>query len=101
MWLRDHCRCPKCFHPVTKQRLLNTFDVGTQLLYVLVFSHAKLQIPKDIAPILVEPQPAGLEVTCVFIPSNAMFPCLSFVDRAIERATYVILSMVMASPEFV
>ncbi|KAF8802516.1 Trimethyllysine dioxygenase [Phlegmacium glaucopus] len=46
IWLRDHCRCPKCFHPVTKQRLFNTFD-----------------IPKDIAPILAEPQPAGLEVS--------------------------------------
>ncbi|KAI0297255.1 Trimethyllysine dioxygenase [Multifurca ochricompacta] len=28
IWLRDHCRCPQCFHPVTKQRLINTFDVG-------------------------------------------------------------------------
>ena len=27
IWLRDHCRCPSCFHPVTKQRLLNTFEV--------------------------------------------------------------------------
>ncbi|KAG8822335.1 hypothetical protein FRC18_011057, partial [Serendipita sp. 400] len=24
-WLRDHCRCPECFHPVTKQRLVDTF----------------------------------------------------------------------------
>jgi hypothetical protein len=27
IWLRDHCRCPDCFHPITKQRLLNTFEV--------------------------------------------------------------------------
>ena len=27
IWLRDHCRCPRCFHPVTKQRLVNTFEV--------------------------------------------------------------------------
>lgn len=27
IWLRDHCRCPECFHPVTKQRLVNTFEV--------------------------------------------------------------------------
>ena len=27
IWLRDHCRCPSCFHPITKQRLLNTFEV--------------------------------------------------------------------------
>ncbi|KAI8922206.1 hypothetical protein DFJ77DRAFT_445718 [Powellomyces hirtus] len=24
IWLRDHCQCPACFHPVTKQRLLDT-----------------------------------------------------------------------------
>lgn len=29
LWLRDHCRCPKCFHPATKQRLFSTFDVCT------------------------------------------------------------------------
>ncbi|KXS22428.1 Trimethyllysine dioxygenase [Gonapodya prolifera JEL478] len=22
IWLRDHCRCPQCFHPKTKQRLV-------------------------------------------------------------------------------
>lgn len=27
IWLRDHCRCAQCFHPVTKQRLVNTFEV--------------------------------------------------------------------------
>ncbi len=26
--LRDPCRCPQCYHPVTKQRLFNTFDVS-------------------------------------------------------------------------
>ncbi|GJE96209.1 trimethyllysine dioxygenase [Phanerochaete sordida] len=45
MWLRDHCRCPECFHPVTKQRLLNTFD-----------------IPPDIKPVKVESTAEGLEV---------------------------------------
>ena len=28
VWLRDHCRCPECYHPKTKQRLLNTFAVS-------------------------------------------------------------------------
>ena len=27
IWLRDHCRCPECFHSVTRQRLANTFDL--------------------------------------------------------------------------
>ncbi|KAJ3477168.1 hypothetical protein NLI96_g10656 [Meripilus lineatus] len=44
-WLRDHCRCPECFHPVTKQRLVNTFE-----------------IPSDVAPAKVESKPEGLEV---------------------------------------
>lgn len=28
IWLRDHCRCPECFHSITKQRLINTFEVN-------------------------------------------------------------------------
>lgn len=28
VWLRDHCRCPACYHQKTKQRLLNTFEVS-------------------------------------------------------------------------
>ncbi len=28
VWLRDHCRCPECFHSITKQRLINTFEVN-------------------------------------------------------------------------
>ncbi|EIW84196.1 Trimethyllysine dioxygenase [Coniophora puteana RWD-64-598 SS2] len=46
VWLRDHCRCPDCFHPITKQRLVNTFD-----------------IPPDIKPINVRSTAEGLEVT--------------------------------------
>ncbi|KAI9001553.1 mitochondrial protein [Trametes punicea] len=45
IWLRDHCRCPECFHPITKQRLVNTFE-----------------IPVDIKPTRVESKPEGLEV---------------------------------------
>ncbi|KAI0951430.1 hypothetical protein AcW1_008475 [Taiwanofungus camphoratus] len=45
IWLRDHCRCPQCFHPVTKQRLVNTFE-----------------IPPDIKPVSVESKAEGLEV---------------------------------------
>ncbi|KAG6910252.1 hypothetical protein DXG01_012063 [Tephrocybe rancida] len=46
IWLRDHCRCPECFHPVTKQRLLDTFS-----------------IPHDITPVRVDPKIEGLEVS--------------------------------------
>ncbi|KZT73518.1 mitochondrial protein [Daedalea quercina L-15889] len=46
IWLRDHCRCPQCFHPVTKQRLVNTFE-----------------IPFDVKPVAVESKPEGLDVT--------------------------------------
>lgn len=37
LWLRDHCRCPQCFHPVTKQRLFNTFEVCLRDEYTIVF----------------------------------------------------------------
>ncbi|KAJ7056593.1 hypothetical protein C8F01DRAFT_1211296 [Mycena amicta] len=46
IWLRDHCRCPQCFHQVTKQRLVNTFE-----------------IPPGITPSKVEPTPEGLLVS--------------------------------------
>ncbi|KAI3645883.1 hypothetical protein MP228_008811 [Amoeboaphelidium protococcarum] len=26
-WLRDHCKCEQCFHPTTKQRLVDTFSI--------------------------------------------------------------------------
>ncbi|KNC84442.1 trimethyllysine dioxygenase [Sphaeroforma arctica JP610] len=27
IWLRDHCRCPTCYHTDTRQRLLETYDL--------------------------------------------------------------------------
>ncbi|KAI8332019.1 hypothetical protein BC941DRAFT_381813 [Chlamydoabsidia padenii] len=30
-WLRDHCRCPDCYHPVTRQRLVNTFGLDRSI----------------------------------------------------------------------
>lgn len=27
LWLRDHCRCPQCLHPDTKQRQLDTASI--------------------------------------------------------------------------
>lgn len=44
-WLRDHCRCEQCYHPVTRQRLIDTFT-----------------IPRDIQPVSVESTEAGLQV---------------------------------------
>ncbi|EIN09855.1 Trimethyllysine dioxygenase [Punctularia strigosozonata HHB-11173 SS5] len=46
IWLRDHCRCPECFHPVTKQRLHSTFE-----------------IPADVKPEGVQATPGGLRAT--------------------------------------
>ncbi|KAI0249174.1 hypothetical protein BJV78DRAFT_1328612 [Lactifluus subvellereus] len=55
IWLRDHCRCPECFHPVTKQRLINTFE-----------------IPPDLEPIFTRPTPDGLQVVyCIPTPGPA------------------------------
>ncbi|TFK49526.1 Trimethyllysine dioxygenase [Heliocybe sulcata] len=46
IWLRDHCRCPSCFHPITKQRLVNTFEIAL-----------------DIEPLQVASTDEGLSVT--------------------------------------
>ncbi|KAN0120946.1 hypothetical protein V8E52_004215 [Russula decolorans] len=45
IWLRDHCRCPECFHSITKQRLISTFE-----------------IPPDLEPISTRSTSDGLEV---------------------------------------
>ncbi|KAI8377561.1 trimethyllysine dioxygenase [Radiomyces spectabilis] len=44
-WLRDHCRCEQCYHPQTRQRLVDTFA-----------------IPRDIQPTSVDSTPEGLAV---------------------------------------
>lgn len=31
MWLRDHCRCPKCYHTLTRQRLVDTFSIPADI----------------------------------------------------------------------
>ncbi|KAH9068175.1 hypothetical protein EDB83DRAFT_636043 [Lactarius deliciosus] len=47
IWLRDHCRCPRCFHSVTKQRLINTFE-----------------IPPGLEPVSTRSTADGLQVVC-------------------------------------
>nr|GAT60986.1 predicted protein [Mycena chlorophos] len=57
-WLADHCRCPQCFHPVTKQRLVNTFE-----------------IPLGITPSKVDPTPEGLLVSWPSAkPHESLYP---------------------------
>ncbi|KNE60445.1 trimethyllysine dioxygenase [Allomyces macrogynus ATCC 38327] len=46
IWLRDHCRCPACWHPVTKQRLVETQT-----------------IPKDLAATDVKQTDAQVQIT--------------------------------------
>jgi hypothetical protein len=48
VWLRDHCRCSQCFHPITKQRLMDTFS-----------------IPLDIQPLKTEISNTNLKITCI------------------------------------
>ncbi|KAJ7284653.1 hypothetical protein C8J57DRAFT_1289241 [Mycena rebaudengoi] len=58
IWLRDHCRCPECFHAITKQRLVNTFEISP-----------------DITPTHVEPTADGLKVSWPSsIPHISMYP---------------------------
>ncbi|KAK4055897.1 hypothetical protein OIO90_003154 [Microbotryomycetes sp. JL221] len=46
LWLRDHCREPRSFHPATKQRLVDTF-----------------LLPPDLKPARVETNQTGLTIT--------------------------------------
>ena len=31
IWLRDHCRCQECFHPITKQRLVDVYSKDLEI----------------------------------------------------------------------
>lgn len=53
IWLRDHCRCSQCYHPTTKQRLLNTFEIAP-----------------DAQPISAEATTEGLLVHWPLLPSE-------------------------------
>ncbi|KAG8786040.1 hypothetical protein FRC12_016978 [Ceratobasidium sp. 428] len=64
IWLRDHCQCPKCLHPVTKQRLVNTFE-----------------IPPNIQPARVEAKSTGLEVTWPAIPQHVSIYSWEWLSR--------------------
>ncbi|RUS18034.1 trimethyllysine dioxygenase [Endogone sp. FLAS-F59071] len=46
VWLRDHCRCPDCYHQITRQRLVDTFA-----------------IPHDIHPVALVSAKDALEIT--------------------------------------
>ena len=70
IWLRDHCRCSKCFHVTTKQRLLDTFSVS-RTSQVSIESINIVQIPSDIFPSSVIPKLDGLEITCLW-PFSSM-----------------------------
>ncbi|KAI9623109.1 hypothetical protein KEM48_009534, partial [Puccinia striiformis f. sp. tritici PST-130] len=89
IWLRDNCRCEKCFHPHTKQRLVETFEVSrtepriypvasplvhqqgrdTFVLCIaanqdaLHITFATHQIPLDIQPTRVDMEVEGLSLT--------------------------------------
>lgn len=71
VWLRDHCRCPECFHPITKQRLLNTFDVRRFPSPCSPYSYL-VKISPDITPTSVESKPDGLEVQCTETISGSL-----------------------------
>ncbi|KAG9285258.1 hypothetical protein G9A89_002511 [Geosiphon pyriformis] len=39
-WLRDHCQCFQCYHSLTKQRLVDTFKIPTDIAPSSVSSNA-------------------------------------------------------------
>ncbi|KAJ7739324.1 hypothetical protein B0H14DRAFT_3097406 [Mycena olivaceomarginata] len=86
IWLRDHCRCPECFHPITKQRLVNTFE-----------------IPPDITPSQAEPTADGLRVSWPSSqPHVSLYPWSwlqrNSYDPALKQRETQLDSKIQASP---
>jgi trimethyllysine dioxygenase len=64
-FLYDHCRCPKCFHSQTKQRLKTLTDV-----------------PLDIAPESVEYSDSGINIRWPTTGGHESFFPFSFLSKA-------------------
>lgn len=62
VWLRDNCRCEKCFHPHTRQRLLDT-----------------LKIPLDIQPARIGVEAEGFSID--WSDGHKSFIAFSFLRR--------------------
>lgn len=78
VWLRDHCRCHECFHPITKQRLVDTFEVGhhqSLLSSALVMNFVPQKISEFIQPSEVTATNINLEVVWHGVtPHKSLYP---------------------------
>lgn len=75
---RDHCACPECRHPDTKQRLVDTFSVRREFLLALITSvervifylgkhvaaNTPIKIPESITARGIEQEENGIFMTC-------------------------------------
>jgi hypothetical protein len=50
MWLRDHCQCAQCYHPLTEQRLVDTYLVRRPPHLVRACARADLMLASGGAP---------------------------------------------------
>ncbi|KAJ3766772.1 Trimethyllysine dioxygenase [Lentinula raphanica] len=60
IWLRDHCECERCVHPVTKQRMVDTFRIPTGIKPVRIEERGKEGV------MVVWPEESGEEHVSVY-----------------------------------
>ena len=67
---RDHCACPECRHPDTKQRLVDTFSVRRAILLAFIClgkhfaANTRVTIPEGITTKEVKQEENGIAMTC-------------------------------------
>ncbi|KAI9339288.1 hypothetical protein BDR26DRAFT_803183, partial [Obelidium mucronatum] len=84
IWLRDHCRCPQCFHKETKQRLVDTFDVWPSLSIPLVsFFFLTFLAPADS---IVDNHTSDFDID--WLRSNSYNPSVAFPSDNVQKRTY-------------
>ena len=100
IWLRDHCRCPKCFHPVTKQRLLDTFEVRRFISLIIPLIDA-LRYQLTLPPYISRPRLRDSKLPVRSLHFHLFVSSLTYTTRAFARPTCVPVSLVLASTTFI
>lgn len=74
IWLRDHCREERSFHPQTKQRLVDTFKVRSSFASSPFFAWLTLNCGRSLPTIVRQPHGQPMRVSTSPVRQRTLFP---------------------------